>query len=115
MNVAVVIEMVWVPLSVLLAPEKVCVPELAVKVPSTCKFPTKEKAAAPVSFQSPPLLIVTLLVKVLVPVLASVRVPVTDVVPVTPRVQVAVVPVAKTVPVPTVRFPAMAKAAPVVA
>ena len=54
-------------------------------------------------------------VKVLVAVLASVRVPESDVVPVTVRVQVLVVPVAKVVPDPTARFPEIVKAAPVVA
>jgi len=57
---------------------------------------------------------VTSPVNVLAPLLASVKVPLTEVVPVTPNVQVFVAPVAKVVPLPTLRFPPMTSAAAVV-
>ena len=60
-------------------------------------------------------MIVTASVKVFVPVLARVRVPVTEVVPVTDKVQVLVAPEANVVPVPTSRFPPIVSAAAVAA
>src|SRR5262245_39667939 len=81
------IEIAFAPLKVFVLPVNVCVPVLAVKVPSFCKLLAKEKVPAAVSFQVPPLLIVTLPVWVCVPVvLLCVSVPLTEVVPVTVRV-----------------------------
>ena len=79
-------EIAFTPLNVFVAvPVKVCVPVLAVKVPSFCKFPPQVMAAAAVSLQVPPLLIVTLPVKVCVAAVALLcsNVPLTVVTPLT--------------------------------
>ena len=107
-----------VPPMVLAAPEKVCVPVLALYVPLLVRFPAmpttaapfsvnvplivtsepNERAAATLSVRVAPLLIVTAPVNVLAPVLASVKVPETDVVPPTVKVHVLVAPVANVAP-----------------
>ena len=101
------------PLIVLLEPEKVCVPVLAVQVVALLvKLPPKPTAIdAAVSFQTPPLLTVTSPVKVFVPVpeLASkVKVPLIVVAPPTVKAFRPIVPpedVTVNVPLVTVRVP----------
>ncbi len=94
----------------------VCNPVDAVNVVAAFeKLPAMLNWAAPVSFHTAPAFSVTSLLNVFVPVLASVRVPVTEVVPVTVKVHVLVAPVVNVVPVPISRFPPMENAAAVVA
>lgn len=95
---------------------KVWTPVFAVKVPSfwrLCEVPVKLTAPVPVSFQIPPLLIVTFPVKLFAPVPPRASVPFTDVVPVTPSVKFD--PTVKVVPAPTAKIPPTTRFAPVVA
>lgn len=68
-------------------------------------MPVKFTADAPVSFQVPPLLIVTFPPNDFVPVLASVNVPSTVVAPVTDSVQALLEPVANVLPLSTPSVP----------
>ena len=75
------------PLIVVVVPENVCNPVLAVKVVALLvKLPKKAIAAIPVSFQTPPGFIITSPVKVLILVPPRVSVPVIVVAPKTPNV-----------------------------
>ena len=116
-KVALGIEIIFKPLRVFVAPVKVCVPVLAVKVPSFWRFPAKLTAAAAVSFHDAPGLMVTLPVKGFVPVadeMASIPLVPSPifVAPVTVKLKPAAV---KVVPLPIFRSPPMVKLFAVVA